>query len=71
MREGLKAAFKWPTFPQLYLKGALVGGLDVMREMHAEGELLEALRDAGVVAGAASAEAHGHSHGGAPCTGAH
>ena len=33
VREGLKALFAWPTFPQLYVKGELVGGLDVLREM--------------------------------------
>jgi len=33
VREGLKALFSWPTFPQLYVHGALVGGLDVLREI--------------------------------------
>jgi len=70
VREGLKEAYKWPTFPQLYVRGALVGGLDVLREMHADGELAQTLREAGVLAADAE-EGHGHSHGGAPCTGAH
>jgi glutaredoxin-related protein len=29
----------WPTFPQLYIDGKLVGGLDVVTELQAEGEL--------------------------------
>jgi Grx4 family monothiol glutaredoxin len=37
VREGLKLLFNWPTFPQLYVKGELVGGLDVVRQMVEEG----------------------------------
>jgi Grx4 family monothiol glutaredoxin len=37
VREGLKLLFNWPTFPQLYVKGELVGGLDVVRQMIEEG----------------------------------
>lgn len=32
VRQGLKAWSDWPTFPQLYLKGELVGGLDIVKE---------------------------------------
>lgn len=32
MRQGLKAYSDWPTYPQLYLDGELLGGLDVIRE---------------------------------------
>jgi monothiol glutaredoxin len=39
MREGLKEYSSWPTFPQLYVDGQLVGGCDIVREMHAKGEL--------------------------------
>ena len=39
LREGLKAFSNWPTFPQLYLKGELVGGCDIVREMYQAGEL--------------------------------
>ena len=38
-REGLKAYSNWPTFPQLYIGGQLVGGCDIVTEMHAKGEL--------------------------------
>jgi glutaredoxin-related protein len=30
---------KWPTYPQLYANGKLIGGLDIVKEMHEEGEL--------------------------------
>jgi monothiol glutaredoxin len=39
LRQGVKEFSSWPTFPQLYVKGALVGGCDIVREMHATGEL--------------------------------
>jgi Grx4 family monothiol glutaredoxin len=32
VRQGLKEFSDWPTFPQLYLKGELVGGLDIVKE---------------------------------------
>jgi len=34
IREGLKAYSNWPTYPQLYAKGQLVGGIDVVEELH-------------------------------------
>jgi monothiol glutaredoxin len=39
LREGLKEYANWPTFPQLYVDGKLVGGSDIVRSMHAKGEL--------------------------------
>ena len=39
VREGLKEYSSWPTFPQLYVDGKLVGGCDIVRAMHAKGEL--------------------------------
>ena len=39
LREGLKQYASWPTYPQLYLDGKLVGGCDIVRDMHARGEL--------------------------------
>jgi len=35
----LKDYANWPTFPQLYVDGQLVGGADIMREMYQKGEL--------------------------------
>src|SRR5580704_17186991 len=39
LRDGMKEFSSWPTFPQLYVKGSFVGGCDIVREMHANGEL--------------------------------
>ena len=41
LRQGMKVYSDWPTFPQLYVKGELVGGSDIMREMYESGELQE------------------------------
>ena len=46
MREGLKEYSNWPTFPQLYLDGKLVGGCDIVRDLHARGELSKLLAPA-------------------------
>ena len=43
LREGLKEYSSWPTFPQLYVDGKLVGGCDIVRAMHAKGELAPVL----------------------------
>ena len=39
LREGLKEYSSWPTYPQLYVDGKLVGGADIIRDLHAKGEL--------------------------------
>jgi len=39
VRQGLKKISKWQTYPQLYVKGQLVGGVDVMRDLEEAGEL--------------------------------
>uniref|UniRef100_A0A0A9WZT6 Glutaredoxin-3 n=1 Tax=Lygus hesperus TaxID=30085 RepID=A0A0A9WZT6_LYGHE len=41
VREGLKKLFNWPTFPQLYIEGELIGGLDVVKDLSSSGELLK------------------------------
>ena len=38
---GLKVVNDWPTFPQLIVKGELVGGLDIIQEMAENGELAQ------------------------------
>jgi monothiol glutaredoxin len=43
MREGLKEYSSWPTFPQLYIDGKLIGGADIVRDLHAKGELAKLL----------------------------
>jgi len=39
VRQRLKEFSQWPTYPQLYVKGELVGGLDILKEMKESGEL--------------------------------
>ncbi|KAF5827260.1 thioredoxin-like protein [Dunaliella salina] len=39
VREGMKAYGNWPTFPQLYVKGELLGGCDIVLQMQEAGEL--------------------------------
>ena len=43
IREELSAISQWPTIPQLFIGGELVGGCDIVTEMHESGELAEAL----------------------------
>ncbi|NUP13130.1 MAG: Grx4 family monothiol glutaredoxin [Polyangiaceae bacterium] len=43
LRDGIKAFSDWPTIPQLYVDGQFVGGCDIVREMHASGELANVL----------------------------
>lgn len=50
IRQTLPQYAQWPTFPQLYVKGELVGGCDIITEMYENGELLPLLQSAGVVA---------------------
>ncbi len=52
LRQGLKEYSNWPTFPQLYVKGELVGGCDIVREMYESGELQTLLADKGIATGA-------------------
>lgn len=43
--EGIKQYANWPTYPQLYIKGELVGGADIMRDMYQSGELQRILAE--------------------------
>jgi monothiol glutaredoxin len=43
VRENLKLVSNWPTFPQLFVNGELVGGSDIMLEMFQNGELQKLL----------------------------
>jgi monothiol glutaredoxin len=53
IRQELSAISGWPTIPQLFAGGELVGGCDIVMEMYQSGELHEAL---GLEAGDAAAE---------------
>jgi len=46
IREGLKEYSNWPTFPQLYVKGELIGGCDIVVEMYHSGELAKVIEEA-------------------------
>jgi monothiol glutaredoxin len=39
LREGVKVYGNWPTIPQLYIKGELIGGSDIVFELYQSGEL--------------------------------
>ena len=41
IRQELPSVSEWPTFPQLFINGELVGGSDIMIEMYQNGELKE------------------------------
>ncbi|KAI7867720.1 thioredoxin-like protein [Spinellus fusiger] len=43
VRQGLKAYSDWPTYPQVYINGELMGGLDIIKEMIESGEFQEAI----------------------------
>jgi len=44
LREALKTYSNWPTYPQLYVKGELIGGSDIIVEMMKNGELKELVK---------------------------
>jgi monothiol glutaredoxin len=50
IREALKKYSNWPTYPQLYVNGELIGGCDIALEMFRSGELKQLLAQAGAVA---------------------
>lgn len=49
VRQGLKTYSNWPTFPQLYVNGELLGGCDIILEMSKSGELKETFADGGLL----------------------
>ena len=48
VRQGIKEFSNWPTIPQLYVKGELVGGCDIIREMFQTGELTQLFQNKGI-----------------------
>ena len=46
IRQTLPQYANWPTFPQLYVKGELIGGSDILLELHEKGELQAILQAA-------------------------
>lgn len=49
LRQGIKDFTKWPTIPQVYIKGEFVGGSDILREMFESGELMELLKEKNIL----------------------
>lgn len=45
IRQELSRISGWPTIPQVFVKGELVGGADIVEELEANGELEQTLRD--------------------------
>ena len=39
IRQGIKDYSDWPTIPQLYIDGEFIGGCDIVKELHSNGEL--------------------------------
>ncbi len=46
IRQTLPNISDWPTFPQVFVSGELVGGCDIISEMHESGELQKLINDA-------------------------
>jgi Grx4 family monothiol glutaredoxin len=42
--DALKKFSNWPTYPQVYVEGELIGGLDIVKELHSQGELMKTLK---------------------------
>jgi monothiol glutaredoxin len=49
LRQTLKAYSNWPTIPQLYIEGELVGGCDIVMDLHRSGDLSQLVKQAGAV----------------------
>jgi len=45
IRQGIKDYSRWPTIPQLYVKGEFIGGSDIMMEMYESGEIQQLFAD--------------------------
>lgn len=56
IRQTLPIYANWPTFPQLYLKGELIGGCDIITDSYDSGELERQLTAAGVTGESMQAE---------------
>lgn len=43
VRQGVKEYSNWPTIPQLYINGEFIGGADIIKQLHEDGELAKLL----------------------------
>lgn len=46
VRQGIKDYTQWPTLPQVFINGEFIGGCDIVRELHASGELQKMMKKA-------------------------
>lgn len=46
IRDGIKRYSNWPTIPQIFIDGKLIGGCDILHELHERGELANTLKAA-------------------------
>ena len=44
VRQGLKKYSDWPTYPQVYVNGELIGGLDIIKDLKESGDLVSTLK---------------------------
>lgn len=49
LRDQVKVYSKWPTYPQLFLVGELIGGSDILHEMHKDQSLQKLLQEKGLI----------------------
>jgi monothiol glutaredoxin len=49
LRQTLKAYSNWPTIPQLYIEGDLLGGCDIVMDLYRSGDLSQLVKQAGAV----------------------
>ena len=45
IRQELSELYGWPTIPQVFVKGELIGGADIVEELHASGDLERTLEE--------------------------
>lgn len=49
IREQVRIFSKWPTYPQLYIDSQLIGGSDILHEMHKDQSLQKLLEEKGII----------------------
>jgi monothiol glutaredoxin len=49
LRQAIKSYSNWPTIPQLYVEGELIGGCDIVMDMFRSGDLSRIVRQAGAI----------------------
>lgn len=49
IRDQVKIFSKWPTYPQLYIAGDLIGGSDILHEMHKDESLQKLLEEKNLI----------------------